>query len=107
MRRGQERTRRRIRCVCCGKEGEHKGRGLRAYCWDKYQGKGRLEEFPPLRKPDPTVLVGNYPSVMERVETFQQMTDRGYRRETIADVLGVSERTLTRYATHLRNTEGC
>ena len=23
---------------------------------------------------------------MERVETFQQMTDRGYRRETIADV---------------------
>lgn len=44
---------------------------------------------------------------MERVETFQRMVARGYRRETIADVLGVSERTLTRYATHLRNTEGC
>lgn len=94
-----------INCVCCGKRGTHKGRRLRSTCWYRLDRKGRLDQYP-LREPTSTyMMAGQSEHIMERVEMFAEMEAQGVPREVIAERLGVTRRTLERYATHIRNME--
>src|SRR5690606_6548283 len=98
-----DRVRKTVSCVCCGKTGEHKGRGLRSACWDRYDRKGQLDLFPRTRGESDYVMAGRSDHIMERVEMFAELAKQGMRHEDIASYLGVTERTLLRYAAHLRN----
>lgn len=92
-----------VNCICCGKTGTHKGRGLRSSCWHRMNQKGRLEEYP-LREPTSTyTMVGQSEHIMDRVADFEILLRRGLNYRQISERLGVTERTLVRYAAHLRN----
>jgi hypothetical protein len=93
--------RRRIVCVCCGRQGKPVTKGLRASCWQRWVVAGCPDGGPP---PPPTrEEIGRRGGLVRRddreanIEDYLILRSRGMRRGEIAAALGVSIRTTERY----------
>lgn len=82
-----------IVCRCCGQLGMHNARGLRATCYSRHTDAGTLHQYPRLNTKLPRLW---------RIETYQELAASTTSREQIAARLGVTERSVQRYAAALR-----
>ncbi|MFY7069609.1 hypothetical protein ACOQFV_27440 [Nocardiopsis changdeensis] len=95
-----------VTCICgCGRTGPHHGRGLITACWHREKYHGRLNDWPLTQAPvnRPMRLISE--SVRGRLEDYLELRSWGVPVPEAARRLGVSERTITRYNSHLRAQE--
>jgi len=92
-----------VNCVCCGRPGTHKGRGLRASCHQWHSVHGTLEKFPRTVQPAERIWVPTSPSGRHMLERYAQLDALRPRpsNEAIAFELGVTVRQVQRYAAAL------
>lgn len=93
-----------ITCACgCGRRGPHHSRGLVETCWKRHKYNNALDRYPrttPVPPPRPMRLVS--PRVAGRIEDYVELRSWGVRREEARQRLGVTDRTISRWHTHLR-----
>lgn len=94
-----------ITCACCGRTGRHKGRGLIGACWDREKYHGRLTDWPLTQAPVNRPMALAAGTVRGRFEDYLELRAWGATVPEAARRLGVSERTITRYNSHLRAQE--
>lgn len=96
-----------IVCACgCGRTGPVHARLLIRKCYDTYQRRKVHTRYPRERgemRPKPLALQGK--GVTQRVAECADMLADGLRKEEIAIQLGVTYRTVCRYAAHLAYIE--
>lgn len=87
-------------CAACHRATRHKARGLCSPC---YLRAWRIQHLPPALDVDEIVVArlmsGEEADAnkAERAEAIRQMTRAGQSAATIAALVGVAERTVTRY----------
>jgi hypothetical protein len=102
-------VRKMIVCDCCGKVGRARGHGWRETCFKRWQSRGMPDGGPPPlmtleerraahRRDWPVSKAEN----LKRAENLFHFWANASARE-IADELGVSVRTVTRYRAELEN----
>lgn len=96
------RPKRFITCVCCGQRGRVQARRLIARCYSYYKRRGALDRFPPIREAKLWQPVRSDSSLM--VQRYQELaaTRPAPSKTWIAWELGVSERSIERYAAAVR-----
>ncbi|MFI6813743.1 hypothetical protein ACIBG7_18755 [Nonomuraea sp. NPDC050328] len=97
-----DRVRPTITCACCGKTGRHQGRGLILACYERHQEHGTIERFP--RRIQPSTWRPTRPAARRFMEQYAELAAIRPPLSTrrIAWELGVTERTVQRYAAALR-----
>lgn len=99
---------RRIICACCGKPGMHGGHGWRRTCYSRWRVAGRPAEGPPppLDSHADLALAEARKAIQARKQQLKARAIRHARRGNkparIAQLLGVTERTVHRYLAEAR-----
>ena len=83
-------------CAACGELRIHAGRWLCVPCYRALLRRGALHRYPP---------VGAWVATAGRIEDYLELAERGYSRAEIAERLGVSLRTVERYARKTRRQQ--
>jgi hypothetical protein len=101
-----EREQKIVTCICCGKEGSHKGRNLRTTCHNRHTRRGTLENFPTRYelRPGREMQMSARP-VREKLAEYAELRALGYSNRRACEIVGVCERTGNRYMGHLRAVE--
>lgn len=94
-----------INCACCGRPGRRHGRGLVEACYTRHHSKGTLDRFPRVRvHVEPWQPTG--PHGRRMLEQYRQFAAIRPRPtiQRIAFELGVTVRSVERYAAAVRQT---
>lgn len=75
-------------CACCGEIGEHRGRRLRASCYQRHWRAGSLGQYPKVAASTPR---------LGRLEDYTEMRGGGASLQEAAERLQISRRTAERY----------
>ncbi|WP_329520533.1 hypothetical protein [Spirillospora sp. NBC_01491] len=90
-----------VTCACCGRTGEHAGRGWILACHRRWRAAGRPDTGPPppsRRYPSTTAA-----AIAGRIEDYRELTrDHGLTVTAAALRLGVDARTAFRYEARIR-----
>lgn len=86
-----------VTCRSCGRRRPHRRRSLCTTCYRLHAESGTLHWFPALAR-------GKYRPTQGRIEDYREVL-AGEHIEMAASRLGVSRRTVERYAAQIRDTE--
>lgn len=93
-----------ITCACgCGRRRPHHSRGLVERCWKRHKYNNTIDLFPrtmPVPPPRPMRLIS--PRVAGRIEDYVELRSWGLSRAEARERVGVTDRTVSRWHTHLR-----